>query len=394
MPESLTLQPMIFTNGRVILPDGIRDDVDVVIREGKIAELRPRGATLDGVDLCRNYLGPGFVDLHVHGAVGRDAMDGSAHSFREICGYHATGGTTSLLLTTATSEIEQITSVLAAVRELRPQIPQIAGAHVEGPFISPEKPGAQNPRFICEPTPELVERLFAYREMIKRITVAPEVPGALDCIERFVSAGVSVSGGHSNAWDEEARAGFERGMRSVTHTFNCMSSARRRGIHRVAGLLEFALSEPEISCELIADGRHVSATLMKMLYRAKGRNRISLVTDATAGAGLGEGKQFELAGKICVVAGGVCMLADRSALAGSASSMIDLVRTIVRDLGIPLEEAIAMASRNPARDIGLHGKGEVAVGNDADLVIISPALEVERTFLAGECIYSRESELE
>jgi N-acetylglucosamine-6-phosphate deacetylase len=173
-----------------------------------------------------------------------------------------------------------------------------------------------------------------------------------------------------------------------------MSSARRRGIDRVAGLLEFALSEPEISCELIADGRHVSATLMKMLYRAKGRNRISLVTDATAGAGLGEGKQFELAGKICVVAGGVCMLADRSALAGSASSMIDLVRTIVRDRGIPLEEAIAMASRNPARDIGLHGKGEIAVGNDADLVIISPALEIERTFLAGECIYSGESELE
>jgi N-acetylglucosamine-6-phosphate deacetylase len=380
---------MIFTNGRVILTDGIRDDLDVVVADGKIAELRPRTAVGDAIDLCGNFLGPGFVDLHVHGAIGRDMMDGSADSLRAICRYHATGGTTSLLATTATSEIEQIGSVLAVVRELRSQIPQIVGAHVEGPFISPEKPGAQNPRFICQPRPELVDRLFEHRDVIKRITIAPEIRGALNCIERFASVGVSVSGGHSNAWDEEARAGYERGMRSVTHTFNCMSSARRRGIDRVAGLLEFALSEPEISCELIADGHHVSSTLMKMLYRAKGPSRISLVTDATAGTGLPDGTQFELAGRRCVVSKGICMLADKSALAGSASTMIDLVRTIMRELGIPLAEAIAMASRNPAREIALAGKGEIAVGNDADLLAISPALEIEQTFLAGECIYSR-----
>lgn len=380
---------MIFTNGRVILADGIRDDLDVVVRDGKIAELRPHTALHDAIDLCGNFLAPGFVDLHIHGAIGRDVMDGSAESLRAICRYHAAGGTTSLLATTATSEIEQISSVLAIVRELRPQIPQIAGAHVEGPFISPEKPGAQNPRFICQPTPELVDRLLEYHDVIKRITIAPEISGALDCIERFASVGVSVSGGHSNAWDEEARAGYERGMRSVTHTFNCMSSVRRRGIERVAGLLEFSLSEPEMSCELIADGHHVSSTLMKMLYRAKGPNRISLVTDATAGTGLPDGTEFELAGKRCVVSNGVCMLADKSALAGSASTMIDLVRTIVRELRIPLAEAIVMASRNPAREIALLGKGEIAAGNDADLVVISPGLEIEQTFLGGECIYSR-----
>jgi len=380
---------MIFTNGRVILTDIIRDDLDVEIRDGKIAELRSRGRSLDAIDLSRNFLAPGFVDLHVHGALGRDAMEMSLESFRDICDYHGRGGTTSLLLTTVTAEIKWIVSVLARVREHRSQIPQIAGAHVEGPFISPQKAGAQNSEFICEPIPELTDQLLAYADIIKRVTIAPEIKGALQAIERFVYSGINVSGGHSNAWDEEARAGFESGMRSATHTFNCMSSARRRGIYRIAGLLEFALGEPEMNCELIADGHHVLPALMKMAYRAKSAAGISLVTDATAGSGLPEGTPFELGGKKCVVKNGVCLLADESALAGSAASMIDLVRTMVRDVGIPLSEAVAMASRNPARQIGLEGKGEIAIGNDADLVVFSPEFEVKQTFVAGAQIYPR-----
>ena len=380
---------MIFTNGRVILADTIRDDLDVEIRDGKIAELRSRGHSLDAIDLSGNFLAPGFIDLHVHGALGRDAMEMSLESFRAICDYHGRGGTTSLLLTTVTAEIKRIVSVLARVREHRSQIPQIAGAHVEGPFISPQKAGAQNSEFICEPIPELTDQLLAYADIIKRITIAPELNGARQSIERFASAGISISGGHSNAWDEEARAGFECGMRSATHTFNCMSSARRRGIYRIAGLLEFALGEPEMNCELIADGHHVSPTLMKMAYRAKGAAGISLVTDATAGAGLPNATSFELGGKRCVVKNGVGLLADQSALAGSVASMIDLVRTMVRDVGIPLSEAVAMASRNPARQIGLARKGEIAIGNDADLVVFSPKFAVKQTFVAGEQIYQR-----
>ena len=233
-----------------------------------------------------------------------------------------------------------------------------------------------------------VRQLLDYADVIKRVTIAPELPGALEAIENFHEHEISVSGGHSDAWDEEARSGFDRGMRSVTHTFNCMSSARRRGIYRVGGLLEFALSEPQISCELIADGHHVSATLMKMLYRAKGAAGICLVTDATAGAGLPDGSRFSLFGKDCVVEGGVCLLADRSALAGSASRMIDLVRTMVRDVDVPLHEAIAMATANPARAIGLETKGRLAVGADADFVVLSPDLEVVRTFVRGEEIWS------
>jgi N-acetylglucosamine-6-phosphate deacetylase len=179
----------------------------------------------------------------------------------------------------------------------------------------------------------------------------------------------------------------------VTHTFNGMSSTRRRGVYREAGLLEFALSEPEIMCELIADGHHVSTTLMKMLYRAKGPTGICLVTDATAGAGLSEGARFSLSGLDCVVSEGVCLLADRSALAGSASRMIDLVRVVVNEMKIPLHEAVAMASTNPARALESKTKGILEVGADADFVVLSTDLEVVQTFVAGERIYRKEFKL-
>jgi N-acetylglucosamine-6-phosphate deacetylase len=382
---------MIFTNARLIFPDGIRDGLELVVQDGRIAEIRQQTArtTNEIVDLGGNYLAPGFVDLHIHGALGRDTMEASAEAFRAICDYHASGGTTSLLLTTATGPIATIVNVLNAVRDCRSSIKQIAGVHMEGPFISRAKRGAQREEFIQDPTAKAAERLLEYADVIKRVTLAPELAGALEVIDGFCARKIGVSGGHSDAWDDEARAAFAHGMRSVTHTFNCMSSARRRGIRRIAGLLEFALSEPQINCELIADGHHVSATLMKMLYRAKGACGISLVTDATAGTGLPEGSRFSLFGNDCIVEGGVCLLADGSALAGSASRMIDLVRTLVRDVDVALHEAIAMATKNPAREIGLERKGRLEAGADADLVVISPQLDVMRTFVAGEEIFSR-----
>jgi len=382
---------MILRNALCIFPDGIRDGLELVARDGTIAEIREqtRAGGKDVVDLGRTYLAPGFVDLHIHGALGRDTMEASAEAFRAICDYHASGGTTSLLLTTATAPIAAMVNVLNAVRDCRSSIKQIAGVHVEGPFISRAKRGAQREEFIQDPTAKVAERLLEYADVIKRVTLAPELPGALEVIDRFCARKISVSGGHSDAWDDEARAAFAHGMRSVTHTFNCMSRARRRGIRRIGGLLEFALSEPQINCELIADGHHVSATLMKMLYRAKGGRGISLVTDATAGAGSPSGTRFSLFGNDCIVEDGVCLLADGSALAGSASRMIDLVRTLVRDVDVALHEAIAMATKNPAHEIGLERKGRLEAGADADLVVISPELEIVRTFVAGEEIFSR-----
>jgi N-acetylglucosamine-6-phosphate deacetylase len=381
---------MIFTNARLFFSDGIRDGLELVVENGKIAAIREQIHTQrkEIVDLRGNYLAPGFIDLHVHGALGRDTMETSFEAFQAICDYHASGGTTSLLLTTTAAPLDSITDVLGAVRDCRRSIKQLVGVHVEGPFISKTKCGAQRAEFIQSPSRTSVQKLLEHADLIKRITIAPELPGALEAIENFHAHGISVSGGHSDAWEQDARNGFACGMRSVTHTFNCMSSARRRGIYRAGGLLEFALGEPQISCELIADGHHVSETLMKMLYRAKGKDGICLVTDATAGAGLPDGSQFSLFGKDCLVEGGVCLLSDRSALAGSAARMIDLLRTMVMKVNIPLHEALRMATENPARAIGLEGKGRLEVGADADLVVLSPDLNCLRTFAGGEEIWS------
>jgi N-acetylglucosamine-6-phosphate deacetylase len=377
---------MIFSNGRFIFPDGIRDDLEVVVENGMIADIRERSAA-GSIDLGGNYLSPGFVDLHIHGALGRDTMEATPDAFQTICDYHASGGTTSLLLTTVTAPIAEIVQVLRAVRALAGSIRQIAGVHVEGPFISKARAGAQRAEFIRDPDTGLVDQLLACADVIKIMTLAPELPGALALIGRLRMHNIVVSGGHSDASDIEARAGFEYGMRQVTHTFNAMSSARRRGIYREAGMLEFALSEPDIACELIADGHHVSPTLMKMLYRAKGPGGICLVTDATAGAGLPPGKEFPLGGRPCRVEDGVCLLADRSALAGSASRMIDLVRVMVKEAGVPLHEAVTMASANPARALGLQTKGKLEAGAEANLVVLSPELNVMQTFVAGEEIF-------
>jgi N-acetylglucosamine-6-phosphate deacetylase len=380
---------MIFSNARLILSDGVHDGLEVTVENGKIAEIRNQSGAADAIDLKGHYLAPGFIDLHIHGALGRDTMEATPEAFRAICDYHAGGGTTSLVLTTVTAAITEIVDVLRAVRGVRSELPQIAGVHVEGPFISKTRAGAQRAEFIRDPETHLVDQLLAFADIIKIVTLAPELPGALALIDRLRLHKIVASGGHSDASDVEARAGFECGMGHVTHTFNAMSSARRSGIYREAGLLEFALSEPEIICELIADAHHVSPTLMKMLYRAKGTQGICLVTDATAGAGLPEGKEFSLSGRSCVVGDGVCVLADRSALAGSASRMIDLVRVMVNRVGVPLPEAIAMATVNPARSLGLTSKGKLESGADADFVVVSADLEVRETFVAGESVFRR-----
>jgi N-acetylglucosamine-6-phosphate deacetylase len=370
---------MLFTNGRLVFPDRIAGGFSLRAVDGKITEIAAEIKAEPGeelVDLAGDFLAPGFIDLHVHGALGRDTMEGTTEAFRAICDYHAAGGTTSLCLTTVTAPLAEITQVVRAIGMARGEIPALRGAHVEGPFISREKHGAQPAEFIVEPTAERVSQLLENPAPIRRLTLAPELPGARELITRLTKAGIAASGGHSAAWDEEARAAFDAGMRQVTHTFNCMSSMRRREGERIAGLLEFALSEPEICCELIADGHHVSTTLMRMLYRAKGADGICLVTDATAGAGLPNDGRFRLGGAECVVRDGACWMADGSALAGSAARMIDLVRQMIKKVGIPVQEAIRMATETPARAMGWTSKGALAVGMDADLVVLSPALDV------------------
>jgi N-acetylglucosamine-6-phosphate deacetylase len=383
---------MIFSNANAILSDRLQKQAHVRVDEGKITEISTeRLRAKDGeelIDLSGRYLSPGFIDLHIHGALRRDTMEAHPDAFETILQYHAAGGTTALAFTTVTSEMDELLAVLSAVDQLRKTSSQVLGVHVEGPFFSPEKAGAHRVHLLRQPTPAEYEKMLERSHVITQMTLAPELPGALELIKTLSSLRIRPSGGHSNAWAEEAKEAFACGMIQVTHTFNCMSSARRRGAYREGGLLEFALSEPGILCELIADGKHVSPTLMRMLYNAKGADGICLVTDATSGAGLEEGGPFRLGDLACVVHEDVGFTADRSCLAGSTANMVRLVRNMVELVGVPLVEAIGMASRVPAHALNLEQKGEIKVGADADLVVLDSELQVLLTYVGGECVFS------
>src|SRR2546421_784577 len=197
---------MIFKNGRLIFPNGVRDGLDLLVEDGMITGIRAQAHAMGEkvvVDLEGNYLAPGFVDLHVHGAKGRDTMQASAKAFRTICDYHASGGTTSLLLTTATAPIKSIIKVVNEVREAKSSIKQIAGVHVEGPFISKAKSGAQRSSLMRKPTRRIYKPLLDHGDVIKRITLAPELSGAIPFIDELRKRTISVSGGHSDAWEDD-----------------------------------------------------------------------------------------------------------------------------------------------------------------------------------------------
>lgn len=394
---------MLFTNVQLILPDRVTPagaGAWLRVEGGHIAEVSPEGGAslpspragetvVDGGG--RALLAPGFIDLHVHGALGRDTMEASADAWRAITRFHAVeGGTTALALTTVAAPRVALRAVLDAAHcwQENGDGARLLGIHLEGPCFAPAKAGAHRAECVRDFDREEWRELLGSGP-VTQATFAPERPGAGELLGALLAAGVLPSAGHSDAWDEEVQAAFARGLRHVTHLFNAMSGARRRGPRRVAGLLECALAEPAVVCELIADGCHVSPTLLRLAYHAKGPDGLVLVTDATAGAGLPEGARYNLGGLECEVRDGVGVTenaAGATALAGSTATMLRCVRNMVKLAGVPVSEAVRMATRNPARAVGqLNQRGALAPGSVADLVLLPPALDrVLATFIGGQ----------
>ena len=383
---------MEITNARLILPDEIRRG-SLSIRGGQIhtisSNLKPaRKGQGNSMNLRGGYLAPGFIDLHIHGAMGRDTMEARLDAFRDITEFHLRGGTTSLTLTTLSASQADILKALDAIAPIHNQSlggARILGVHVEGPFISKEKVGAQNPDYVRNPTAKEWGPILKHGQLITQMTLAPELPRALNLIKALKKNGSIPSGGHTNADEKALASALAAGMNQSTHTFNAMSSVFKRGAYRAAGMLEFALANDEIACELIADGEHVPPTCMRMLFNSKPRDKVVIITDATKGAGLKPGTEFDLYGIKCKVTEVTGLVASGKGLAGSTLTMMRAVQTVVEKSGVSLVDAVLASTLNPARQLRRDGEfGSLEKGKRADLVWFDNRFQVKAVWLDGE----------
>ncbi len=381
-------QATLFYNATLYTEDGPRERGWLTIEEGRIAALGqgtppsvPRAVPLD---LRGLLLLPGLIDLHVHGALGYDTMDATPEALQQMARFYASHGVTGFLATTMSNPPGAILAALRNVAEVMRQGTRgaaLLGAHVEGPYLDVERRGCQDPANVRPADPDEYTRLFA-TGTIKLLTVAPELPGSPELIAYARERGAAIAAGHSRAsYDEMCRAA-DLGLTQVTHLFNGMDPLH----HRQPGVVGAALSLDALSCQLIADNIHVHPAVLKLAVRAKGVERILLITDAMSGTGMPDG-QYNLGGLAVTVREGVARTAD-GVLAGSTLTLERGLRNIIAATDLSLQEALPMAARNAARALGLEAhKGSLAPGRDADLIVVDDRLNILLTVVAGEIVY-------
>jgi N-acetylglucosamine-6-phosphate deacetylase len=357
---------------RVVTP-AATIDATVSVADGRITAVT-RGGDGAALDVGDHWLIPGLIDTHVHGGGGAQCNSAEPDEVAAVAAFHAAHGTTSMLATTVSARVDELEGFLRAIGAAG-----VLGAHLEGPFLNPRRSGAMDPESFLQPSTRALDRLLRSGGRVAMMTVAPELTGALDVIAVLTERGVVASLGHSEASYEAARAGVRAGACSVTHLFDAMPALH----HRRPGLLGAALDEHGLQCELICDGVHVDPVAMRLALAAKGVGGLRLVTDAISAAGLGDGDAI-LGGTQVTVAGGRATLPGSETIAGSTLTMDAALANAVRWLGVTVEQAIAIASANPARLLGLSDrKGAIAVGYDADLVVLDADLRACSTMVAG-----------
>ncbi len=364
----------------------------IVSDDGRIAYVGPMedAPRADGphIDMRGRIVVPGFVDVHVHGGHGiRFGTPGDrAADLRAYSEWVSSTGVTGFLCSISAPDahsLVQMVSDLAAVLDAGLPGAEALGLHLEGPFINKEKKGAFNPQWIRQPAMEETEAVLdAGRGWIRQVSLAPELPGAHEVAARFRAVGVVVSMGHTNADYATASAALRGNFTHVTHTFN----AQRGFHHREPGVFGAIMASDDITAELIADTVHVHPGAMKMLIRCLGSERVVLITDAMAAAGLSDG-EYGVVGQEVTVKDGQARLADGT-LAGSTSTLNRCVRNVHQQVGVPLLEAVKMASLNPARAMGFADRlGSLAVGKDASLTVIDEQVNVYLTMVGGRIVY-------
>lgn len=377
------MSDLLLHGGRLLPPGGPPREGWVLIRGGRIAavgEDAPPRADVPRFDLSGALAAPGFIDLHVHGGDGVDFSGADGEDIAHAVAFHARHGTTGLLATTLSAAPDRLLGAVRQIAQVR--LPGLLGAHLEGPFLSPERAGAQDPAQIRDPDPvELGRLLDAGAGAVRMVTLAPARPGALEVVARLRAAGVVAAVGHSDATWDEARAAFAAGATHAVHLFNGMRPLH----HREPGVIGAALADPAVTCELICDDHHLHPGTIGLVHAVKGARGAVLVTDAMAAAGLRDGRH-RLGTLEVVVAHGRVTLAEGGSLAGSTLTMDRAVRIAVA-AGVPVCDALCMASAAPARVIGLEAtKGALAPGHDGDVVVLDDALTVRATIVAGRVV--------
>jgi len=384
-------------NGRILTPYRIIENGTVAFENGRIiyagqGDIELGDSTI--IDAKGYYVSPGFIDIHTHGGGGHDFMDGTCEAFLGAAEMHGMHGTTSILPTTLTSTNEELMQTFEIFREAKARNEkgaQFLGLHLEGPYFAMSQRGAQDPRYIRNPEKNEYEKILSLSGDIVRWSIAPELDGAIEMGRVLRDMGILPSIGHSDAEYEQVQEAFENGYTHVTHLYSGMSIVHRRNAYRYLGVVESAFLIDNLTVEVIADGCHLPPALLQLIYKIKGPSKIALITDSLRGAGMPEGESIAGSlqnGQKVIIEDGVAKLLDRSAFAGSVATTDRLVRTVVKQAGIPLLDAVRMMTITPAEIIGVDDKkGSLIKGKDADILIFDDDVNIKMTVIMGKVVF-------
>lgn len=374
-------------NGQILTPQGWLKDGSVLISDGKILEITNSDLAVIGatvIDAKGMFIVPGFISMHCHGGGGHDFTEGTPEAFKTAAAAHLKHGSTTIFPTLSSTTFENIRLAAATCDQLMAEDADttIMGLHIEGPYLNENMAGTQWKEFLKNPDPEEYKALVESTKCIKRWDISPELPGAHDFARYMTSKGILTAITHTEAEYQEIKDAFAAGFTHAAHFYNAMPGFHKRREYKYEGTVESVYLMDDMSVEVIADGIHLPATILKLVYKVKGVEKTCLVTDSLKFAGYtGE----TINDPNYVIENGVCKWADRQTLAGSIATADVLVQTMVKKAGIPLEDAVRMASETPARLTGIaDSKGTLEKGKDADIVILDNDANVRCVFTKGK----------
>lgn len=381
-------------NSRIIAGGKITDGMTVYIDGTKISDITDDSsrAADEIIDAEGAYLSAGFIDLHSHGGGGSDYLDNTVDAFLNAARLHIAHGTTSILPTACSSTAEEAAGFIKAYTEAKKTDigSCFVGVHLEGPYFAASQGGAQDSRYLKTPKPEEYLPILEMSGDILRWSSAPELEGAIELGDELTKRGILASIAHSDATYEEILEAYSHGYTHVTHLYSGTSTVTRHMGYRSAGVIESAFLLDDMTVEIIADGSHLPAPLLKLIYKIKGPEKIALITDSMRGAGMPEGDTILGSlknGRHCIIEDGVAKLPDRTAFAGSVATSDRLVRIMINLAEVPLEKAVMMITETPARIQRLNGKGFLKIGADADIAIFDSGINVKYTILGGKIVH-------